>query len=147
MTILKFKKLHPAATAPVYATAGAACFDLHACTVDEGTPDNVAGTLTVGTGLAVEVPEGWAMLVYSRSGHGFRHNVRLANCVGVIDSDYRGEVMVKLTHDDLGSPLTVRTGDRIAQAMLVPVYRTELVEADDLSKTMRGTGGLGSTGA
>ena len=87
------------------------------------------------------------MLVYSRSGHGFKYGVRLANCVGVIDSDYRGEVGVKLTADQTSEGFFVRNGDRIAQAMIVPVDRVEFEEVEKLSDTDRGTGGFGSTGS
>lgn len=148
---LKIKKLHPDAIVPQYATAGAACFDLVALTVrgayqlganvDHGHP------IECGTGLAFEVPSGHVMLIFSRSGHGF-HGMRLANCVGVIDSDYRGEVKVILTQDlipgDFG--IFVKPGDRIAQAMILPVPAVELELVDELSSTQRGTGGFGSTG-
>ena len=86
------------------------------------------------------------MLIYSRSGHGFKNDVRLANCVGVIDADYRGELMVKLTGDTYGQ-LTIKPGDRIAQAMLVPVMKVHFKEVQELSETVRGAGGFGSTGA
>lgn len=151
---LRVKRLRYDAILPKYATPGAACFDLHAI-VDQPWPLNaVSGTHQSGvspsrifpTGLAFEVPEGHVMLVFSRSGHGFRSDVRLANCVGVIDSDYRGEVQVKLTADE-GGYLTVNNGDRIAQAMVIPVPALELVEVTELSTTARGAGGLGSTGA
>lgn len=143
---LKVKKIHEAATLPRYATDGSACFDLHAIepqsAIMQGLPRMVR------TGLAFEIPEGWAMLIFSRSGHGFKSDVRLANCVGVIDSDYRGEAMVKLTRDPSAAKfIGVNTGDRIAQAMLVQAPRVELVEVDELSDTARGDGGLGSTGA
>lgn len=145
---LKCVKLAPEATLPVYATAGAACFDLHALESAgqlEG-PGPKQNTLVVRTGLAFQVPEGHVMLVYSRSGHGFKSGVRLANCVGVIDSDYRGEVMVKLSMDEAGS-LEVNAGDRIAQAMIVPLPAVQIIEVSDLDETERGTGGFGSTGA
>lgn len=147
---LKFKRLHPDAILPKLATAGAACFDLHALLGGEDARAyvNVGTSTTLRTGFAVEIPEGFAMLIYSRSGHGFNKNVRLANCVGVIDSDYRGELMVKLTRDEHdGGEMVVRHGDRIAQAMLMPVPLVELMEVDHLTATVRGTGGLGSTGA
>src|SRR5690606_14138784 len=102
--------------------------------VNDGRP------VTFATGLAFEVPPGWVMLIFSRSGHGFNSNTRLANCVGVIDSDYRGEVKVKLTSD--GGFLKVYDGDRIAQAMLVPAVAVQLVEVDKLSATDRGEGGF-----
>ena len=150
---VKVKRLHPGAAIPQYATGGAACFDLHAI-VDTYPPygqDAMAvpeGAATFRTGLAFEIPAGHVMLIFSRSGHGFKHDTRLANCVGVIDSDYRGEVMVRLTRDD-PCPLdilTVRHGDRIAQAMILPVPTTELIETEQLDETDRGTGGFGSTG-
>ena len=151
---LKVKALHPEAMIPQYATEGAACFDLHALMEKSWTegPESYAqvnpGTPTViRTGLAFEIPEEHVMLIFSRSGHGFKNDIRLANCVGVIDSDYRGEVQVKLTNDNSdGNFLTVKHGDRIAQAMIVPVERVELVQVDELSSTERGEGGFGSTG-
>lgn len=139
---LKVKKLHPDAVIPTYATSGAACFDLHA--VDfEG--ENKTDSLVIKTGLAFEIPDGWQMLIFSRSSHGFKHNVRLANCVGVIDSDYRGEVKVKLTAD-FGWNLSIFKGDRIAQAQLIPVHRVTFEEVSELTETERGNGGFGSTG-
>lgn len=139
---LKLKRLHPSATIPKYQSYGAACFDLHA--IDSGII--APGTaMTFGTGLAVEIPEGWRMDIYSRSGHGFKHGVRLVNCVGKIDADYRGEIKVRLENNG-SEPFTVEAGDRIAQAELNRVYRTEFVVVEELSATDRGTGGFGSTG-
>lgn len=143
--ILKVKKLHENAIIPKYQTAGAACFDLHAF-MDEQSSIESGDRITIRTGLAFDIPEGYAMMVYSRSGHGFKHGVRLANCVGIIDSDYRGELMVKLTCDD-DSYLRIKSGDRIAQAMMVPVKKWTIEETDDLSETERGANGLGSTGS
>lgn len=139
---LKVKKLHPDAVIPTYATSGAACFDLYA--VDLEGEKNIESAV-VKTGLAFEIPDGWQMLIFSRSGHGFKHNVRLANCVGVIDQDYRGEVKVKLTADLNGS-LSIFKGDRIAQAQLIPVHRVTFEEVSELTETERGDGGFGSTG-
>lgn len=136
---LKVKRLHPDARMPVYATEGAACFDLAAL---NGGP--VFHSATFQTGLAFEVPADHVMLVFSRSGHGFKNNVRLANCVGVIDSDYRGEMQVKLTADQ--HPLVVDPGDRIAQAMVLPVEQVQFELVDELSETVRGQNGFGSTG-
>lgn len=136
---LPVKRLHPEAKLPVYASAGAACFDLSALHGGEVSP-----TGRFRTGLAFEVPVGHVMLVFSRSGQGFNHDVRLANCVGVIDSDYRGEVQVKLAAD--GAPFNVMQGDRIAQAMVLPVQQMAFVEVDELGSTERGAGGFGSTG-
>lgn len=146
---INIKKVHPAAELPEYATSGAACFDL-AAVVDELNPLEVSvmphSAMAFRTGLAFEVPEGHVMLVFSRSGHGFKNGVRLANCVGVIDSDYRGEVMVKL-HNDSDHSMLVFNGDRIAQAMIMPVQQMTFQEVKELSSTDRGANGLGSTGA
>lgn len=168
---LKVKRLHPDAVIPQYATDGSGCFDLHAVHVGgltnaewdvfEKNSDLMRPGVhrhtelrngepqTFRTGLAFEVPAGHVMLIFSRSGHGFKYDTRLANCVGVIDSDYRGEVMVRLTRDTERTffPLDIKSGDRIAQAMLVPIPRVQLVEVDELSDTERGAGGFGSTGA
>lgn len=145
---LKVKRLHPDAVLPEYETPGAACFDLRAIDCGQQSPVYSHGGITFRTGLSFEVPEGFAMLIYSRSGHGFKHATRLANCVGVIDSDYRGEVSVRLFRDGQQADiLRVNPGDRIAQAMLVAIPRVQLVEADDLTETARGAGGFGSTGA
>ncbi len=143
---LKFRKLHPDAILPAYQSAGAACFDLHALETVWGIP--YGAPLTIRTGLAVEIPEGHAMLIFSRSGHGFKNDTRLANCVGVIDADYRGEIAVRLTRDaSCNGQLYVTAGDRIAQAMVIAVPRAAIVLVDSLSETERGTGGFGSTGA
>ena len=154
---LKVKKLHPDAILPKYATAGSACFDLHAVLVDskEGPYEDVLPkgcTLTIRTGLAFEIPDGHVMMIFSRSGHGFRNDVSLSNCVGILDADYRGEAMVKLRNDSpiadpVEASMTVTHGDRIAQAMIVPIPRVDLELVDDLSDTARGAGGFGSTGA
>lgn len=140
---LKVKKLRADALMPKYATPGAACFDLHA--LEGGELGAYGGTAEFSLGLAFEVPADFVLLIFSRSGHGFKNGVRLANCTGIIDSDYRGEVAVKLRND--GSlRFDVKPGDRIAQGMLVHSPQVALIEADDISKTERGTGGFGSTG-
>lgn len=151
---LKIQLQHPNAKTPTYGTDGAACFDLYAATVDcfETSSETIPGTtMVIGTGVSFEVPDGFAMLVFSRSGHGFKNYTRLVNCVGVIDSDYRGEVMVKLateSFDDCAAdPLTISPGDRIAQAMLIQVPRVTFETVEQLSLTERGANGFGSTGA
>lgn len=142
---LRVKKLHKDAIIPEYATYGAACFDLHA--ISDGPVDLYENcSAQFKTGLSFEVPENHVMLVFSRSGHGFKSGVRLSNCTGVIDSDYRGEVQVKLIKDTPGI-LSISNGDRIAQAMIIPVDKVDFEEVDELSDTIRGTGGFGSTGA
>jgi dUTP pyrophosphatase len=142
---------------PTYHTLGAACFDLRAFFDDCRSPESKAldfplhghvdndSPLTVRTGLIFEVPDRHVLLIFSRSGHGFKEDIRLANCVGIIDSDYRDEIRVKLTRDTEGDFL-VTHGDRIAQGMLIPYNPVHLVWADKLSETVRGTGGYGSTG-
>lgn len=149
---LKCKKLHPSAQMPTKATDGAACFDLYAVCDDNAPPQVVGGSALIKTGIAVEVPEGHVMLIFSRSGQGFKHNVRLANCVGVIDSDYRGELMTKLVADrphgeyhQIGE-YVVRTGDRIAQFMILPIPEVSIEEVEELTTSARGEGGFGHTG-
>lgn len=146
---LRFKKLHPDAVVPQYATDGAACFDLHAIINNDIGADAILPGFfyTIRTGLAVEVPEGHALMVHSRSGHGFKFGVRLANATGIVDADYRGEIMVCLKNDGTHEPLVINHGDRIAQAMVLPAPRVEFEEVDELSPTKRGAGGFGSTGS
>lgn len=153
---IKLKQLHPASQVPKYASDGAACFDLHAIVE---APDKLGATgvdgasVTVSpgaqavfrTGLGAEIPEGWCLEIHSRSGHGFNHNVRLSNCTGIIDSDYRGELKVAL-HNDGRKRFTVRHGDRIAQARLVQAPQHEIQVVKELSDTARGADGFGSTG-
>ncbi|HEI0612396.1 TPA: dUTP diphosphatase [Escherichia coli] len=141
--MLGIKRLTPDAVIPAYASSGAACFDLVA-TSDGDVPPGCANVFD--TGLAFEIPTGHVMMVYSRSGHGFKQGIRLSNGTGVIDSDYRGEVKVKL-HNDSSSAFRVNKGDRIAQAMIVELPTVKFMELNSLSSTERGTGGFGSTGA
>jgi dUTP pyrophosphatase len=138
------KKLHPDAIIPRYATDGAAAFDLHSVEDRQAGPKGWSPA-TVSTGLAFEIPADHVMLVFSRSGHGFKNGVRLANSVGVIDSDYRGPVMVRL-HNDGPEWFDIDKGDRIAQAIIMPIVRADLIEVSELSDTNRGDGGFGSTG-
>jgi dUTP pyrophosphatase len=100
---------------------------------------------TFRTGLAFQIPEHHVMLVYSRSGHGFKHGITLINKTGVVDSDYRGEVFVGLQINKAGQ-YHVKKGERVAQAMVIPVHRYTLEMVDHLDSTDRGTGGFGSTG-
>jgi dUTP pyrophosphatase len=133
---IKYKKLHPKAVAPFKATDGAAGFDLTAVT----RQGNVFGT-----GLAFDIPAGYVLLIYSRSGHGFKESTRLSNCVGVIDSDYTGEIKVALRRDD-GKPLTVQVGDRVAQGVLMRLPKVTFTETQELKETERNDNGFGSTG-
>jgi len=135
---------NPAAKVPTYATAGAACFDLYS--VEFGFVDDANPSRTFDTGIRVEIPEGHVLLIFSRSGHGFKNSTRLANGTGVIDSDYRGTIKVRLTCDG-DNCLRVMPGDRIAQAMLLPVQQVAFNVVAELSGTERGEGGFGSTGS
>jgi dUTP pyrophosphatase len=139
---LNIKKLHPGAIVPTYASEGAACFDLYAI---EDAFVGIGASAAVRTGLGVEVPAGWSLKIYSRSGHGFGRGVRLVNGVGVVDADYRGEMLVGLHNDGL-TPFRVRAGDRIGQAMLERVERVLFTVVDEISETTRGASGFGSTG-
>ena len=128
---------------PRYAHEGDACFDIEA--IDDVTiPPGEAGIIP--TGLRFEIPRGHALMVYSRSGHGFLHGVRLGNCVGVIDHGYRGELRICLRNDG-HAPYVVKSGSRVAQAMLIEVPSVRMLMVDDVSNnTSRGEGGFGSTG-
>lgn len=143
---VKIKKVHPETKVPVYSSVGAACFDLYAASIIDVTDDSGERTVTYGTGLQFEVPEGHVMMVYSRSGHGFKHGITLANSTGVIDADYRGEVCVKLRKMGVDIHGMPAVGERIAQAMIIPVEQVNFEEVDELSSTERGEGGFGSTG-
>ena len=130
---------------PFYATPGSAAMDLHAC-VDEAVVIPAGGRSMIPTGIAVALPSAdYVALVYARSGLGIKHGVAPANCVGVIDSDYRGEIIVGLQNSG-ASDFTVQPGDRIAQLMIAPVVRANLRMVEELDETARGAGGFGSTG-
>lgn len=136
---IKIKKLHQDAQIPTYGTVGAAAFDLYALEDVQGI-----GFAAVRTGLAFEIPQGHAMIIKPRSGLAFKHGIQAFS--GTIDSDYRGEVMVRLEKID-GSFIYVERGDRIAQAIIIPIPRVTFTEVDELSVTKRGDGGFGHTGA
>ncbi len=138
---LKVKRITDTATIPKYAHYGDACFDIYS----DGIVEIGDSWQVHATGLKFDIPDGYAMMIYSRSGMGFNSNTRLANCVGVIDSTYVGEVKVKLSCDT-DVPTIYHFGDRIAQAMLIPVPDVELIEVDEIGDTVRGDGGFGSTG-
>lgn len=140
--IVSVKRIHPEAVLPEYKSPGAACFDLHAV---EGGDLHGGESRTFSTGLCFEVPEGYTMLVYSRSGLAFAHDITLSNGVGVIDSDYRGEVKVRLTNHGR-SFIQIADGERVAQALVLPIPKTFLTEVTELSTTERGSSGFGSTG-
>ena len=130
---------------PYYATAGAAAMDLCAC-VDEPVEVAPGALVSLPTGIAIALPSAeYVALVFARSGLGIKHGVAPANCVGVIDSDYRGEVMVGLQNSGR-EDYTIAPGDRIAQLMITPVVQAQVRLVDQLDETQRGAGGFGSTG-
>ena len=144
MSVIPVKKLRPNAILPTYGSAEAAGADLYACLEEEITiaPGE---TYFVPTGLALEVPRGCAGLIYARSSMGAKRGLAPANKVGVIDSDYRGEVRVVLLNHG-SQPQTIQPGARSAQMIITPVLTPVYEEVEDLSDTDRGTGGFGSTG-
>ena len=142
---VKYKVLDSRAKAPVYATPGAAAADLCAV-LDEPLTLAPMERALVPTGLAVELPGPQAVaLVYARSGLSIKHGLCMANGVGVVDSDYRGELKVPMVN--LGQqPYTIQPGERVAQLCIAPVYTAAFVPADALGQTQRGEGGFGTTG-
>ena len=146
---LKIKALSPKIGTdiplPYYATPGSAAMDLHAC-LDGAVTIPAGERRVIPTGLAIALPSAdYVALVFARSGLGIKHGVAPANCVGVIDSDYRGEILVGLQNSG-GSEFTIQPGDRIAQLMVVPVVQPRLRLVDELDETGRGARGFGSTG-
>ena len=136
-------RLSSAVPLPAYAHPGDAGADLRAA-ADLVLPPG--GRATVGTGIAIAVPEGYAAFVHPRSGLAARHGITLVNAPGTIDAGYRGEIKVNLINLDPTSPLTLRRGDRIAQLVVQPIAQARLVEVDALPATPRGGSGFGSTG-
>ena len=141
---VNFKKLTPNAIVPTYGTEYAAGADLYSGMTVPVTI-NAGATEFIKTGIAMEIPEGLVGLVYARSGMACKKGIAPANKVGVIDSDYRGEIMVAL-HNHSQAPVTIEPGDRIAQLVLTPYITAQFVETEELSDTVRGEGGFGSTG-
>lgn len=142
---LKIKKLKPNAHIPKRATDGAAGMDLYACIPEAVTlaPGQLA---VIPTGIAIELPDNTcAAFLYARSGLGVKHGICLANGVGVIDSDYRGEICAGLCNVS-DKPYTIEPDERVAQMVIAPVLTPVIVEADELGDTERGAGGFGSTG-
>ncbi len=157
---VKIKLVHPEAKMPTYGTSGAGAFDFYAVGVPEwGVALNPRLPYYIfETGVQIEVPKDHVLLMFSRSGQGFNHNVTLSNCVGVIDSDYRGNLRVKLSKNHLDfdakqdpdavwDATVIYPGDRIAQGIIIPYPKINFQIVDQLSDTVRGTGAYGSTGA
>lgn len=143
MTELRVTRLRDVAVLPARAREGDAGLDLTACEAATIGPGERAA---VGTGIAVEIPEGHAGLVVPRSGLALRHGLSVVNAPGVIDAGYRGEVRVILLNTDLEHAFAVEPGMRIAQLLVVPAIAVEVVEAGELTATERGEGGFGSSG-
>ena len=138
------KKLDPRAKLPVYGSSGAGGADLYALLPGELTIDS-GETVLIHTGLAMAIPEGFVGLIFARSGLATKRGLAPANKVGVIDSDYRGEVMVAL-YNHSSQPQTISDGERVAQLIVSPVLLPTYAEVDELEETSRGDGGFGSTG-
>ena len=141
---VRIKKLRADAVVPTYGSEFSAGADLYACektavTIEPGK------TVLVHTGLTFEIPEGFAGFIYARSGLATKKGLAPANKVGVIDADYRGEVMVSL-HNHTNTPQSVEPGERVAQMVIAPFLKAQFTVAEELSDTVRGAGGFGSTG-
>ena len=141
---IRVKRLDPKAKLPTYGSAAAAGADLYAC-LSEPVTIGPGESGWIGTGIAMEVPAGCAGLIYARSGLACKRGLAPANKVGVVDSDYRGEVVVVL-HNHSAVPQTVEHGERIAQMVIAPVFTPPYVEVEELTDSERGDGGFGSTG-
>ena len=144
MNPIRVKKLHPKAILPTYGSAEAAGADLYAC-LEEAVTIQPGEVYWVSTGIALEVPKGCAGLVYARSSLGAKRGLAPANKVGVVDSDYRGEVKVVLLNHS-NQPQTLQPGERVAQFVITPVLTPAYEEVEELTDTCRGAGGFGSTG-
>lgn len=138
------KILREGAILPTYGTEFSAGADLYAC-LDAPVTIDPGNTYLVPTGLALAIPEGFAGLIYARSGLATKRGLAPANKVGVIDSDYRGELFVSL-HNHSGAPQEIAPGERIAQMIITPYIAAEFTVTEELSETVRGAGGFGSTG-
>lgn len=142
---IQITKLRENAKIPTRGSEKAAGYDLYACLDTDKIEIAPHTTAKIGTGLAVAVPDGYFGAVFARSGLAAKEGLRPANCVGVCDSDYRGEYIVAL-HNDSDTVRTVQNGDRIAQLVVMPFLAVEFQEVDSLDETERGAGGFGSTG-
>lgn len=139
------KKVLPDAKLPTYGSEFSAGADLYAL-LEEPCVIAPGETVLLHTGIAMEIPAGYGGFIYARSGLGVKKGLAPANKVGVIDSDYRGEIRVAL-HNHSASPQTVENGERVAQLVIAPFLKAEFAECDQLEETERGSGGFGSTGA
>ncbi|MGN0513608.1 MAG: dUTP diphosphatase [Lachnospiraceae bacterium] len=141
---VRIKKLNDKAIIPTYGTEFSAGADLYAC-IDETVTLAPGETRLIKTGLAMEIPVGYAGLIYARSGLASKKGLAPANKVGVVDADYRGEIMVAL-HNHSTSDASIEPGERIAQMVIAPFLTANFIVSDELDDTVRGAGGFGSTG-
>lgn len=142
---VNFKKLDERATVPTYGSEYSAGADLYAV-CDDDIIINPGKTVLIHTYLSMEIPEGYGGFIFARSGLATKKGLAPANKVGVIDADYRGEIMVAL-HNHSDVDVAVSNGERIAQLVILPYLACEFIECDELSETVRGEGGFGSTGS
>lgn len=142
---IKINKLRANAKIPTRGSAYAAGYDLYACLDADTVTINPHETVKIGTGLSIEVPEGYFGGIFARSGLAANRGLRPANCVGVADSDYRGEYIIAL-YNDSDSVQTINQNERIAQLVIIPFLSVTFEETEELSDTKRGNGGFGSTG-
>ncbi len=145
MQSVKFIKLNTNAIVPKYGTQLSAGADLYACMDTEGVAIAPGQTVMIHTGIALEIPNGYAGMIFARSGTATKRGLAPANKVGVVDSDYRGEIMVSL-YNHSSSEQRVESGERIAQLVIMPYLRADFIEAESLGETDRSSGGFGSTG-
>lgn len=143
-TKVNIKKLNENAIIPTYGSKFAAGVDLYAC-LEEAITIKAGETCLIKTGIAMEIPEGFAGFIYARSGLATKKGLAPANKVGVVDADYRGEIMVPL-HNQTKQDATVEAGERVAQMVIAPFLAAQFVEVDELNETVRGENGFGSTG-
>lgn len=144
MNTVKIKRLNKLAKIPTRGTAESAGYDLYAAT-DKDIQISPHSNVKIGTGIAMSIPNGFFGGIFARSGVATERNMRPSNCVGIIDSDYTGEVIVSI-HNDSTETKTIQSGERIAQLVIVPYLSVIFDEVDELDETERGTGGFGSTG-
>ena len=141
---IKIKKLRETAKLPTHGSNNAAGYDLYA-NIEEPVFIRPHDTVKIGTGLAMEIPQGYYGAIMARSGLSFKYGLRPANCVGICDSDYRGEYIIAL-HNDFDYPQLIYPDQRIAQLLILPCQTADFVEVEELEDTSRGEGGFGSTG-
>lgn len=145
MINIKIKKIKNYAVIPTKSTVHAAGFDLYACLDNESVEIQPQTNVKIGTGLSFELPNGYMSLIFARSGIATKESLRPANCVGVIDSDYRGEYIFPLFNDS-NEVKIVKNNERIAQLVILPYPEISFTEVDELSSTTRGKNGFGSSG-